>query len=193
MSVVGVVAKLPDKLWTSWLSRSGADLVIVAVVVSTHLLLAWRFDFPALLTGIPVDRRPGLYSAAAVVVSLTGTLASVTVAQYLSGRGERMTYLKQRFPGSLAKTWRAIFLGSVLAVALFLTAYAFDNRAVDWHIGTWLFEAGAVLAAFRFVRLAVLFGQLVELIVLDDTDPLAGPTFDLNPDFFEQPAPAGRR
>lgn len=193
MSRISGVTELPGKMWRGWLSRSGADLLIVPVLLGLHLLLTWAFEYPTLLGGIPVTDRPGLYSAAAVVVSLTGTLASVTVAQFLGGRGERMLYLKKRFPGSLAKTWRAIFLGSVVSVVLFLTAYGFDSRTTGWHIGTWLFEAGAILAALRFVRLAMLFGTLVEVIVLDDTDPLAGPSFEFNPDFFEEPkAAAGR-
>jgi hypothetical protein len=106
-----------------------------------------------------------------------------------------MAHLKRLFPGSLAKTWRAIFLGSVLAVTLFLAAYAFDNRdaASGLHGGTWLFEVGALLALLRFVRLAVLFGKLVELIVLDDTDPLPSTDFDLNPAFFDQPPTVARR
>lgn len=193
MGRISRVTKLPGTCWRKWLSRSGADLLIVPAVLALHVLLTWAIDYPTLLGGIPANSRPGLYGASAVVVSLTGTLASVTVAQFLSGRGERMLFLKKRFPGSLAKTWRAIFLGSVLSVVLFLTAYGFDSRTVGLHIGTWLFEAGALLAALRFIRLAMLFGTLVEVIVLDDTDPLAGPSFDLNSDFFDEPKAAANR
>jgi hypothetical protein len=189
MGALSTIKGLPDQLWRGWLSHSGVDLLVIPVVLGVHLVLAALWDAPALLDGIPVSSRPGLYGAAAVVVSLTGTLASVTVAQFLSGRGERMVDLKSKFPGSLARTWRGIFLGSVLAVTLFLTAYALDSRSADWHFGTWLFEAGALLAGLRFMRLTVLFGYVVELVVLDDTDPLRDTEFELNPDSFTQEAP----
>ncbi len=178
------LASKPAALRQGWLSHSGADLLLVAAVLVVHLLLAHFAGVAELLGGIPVERRPGLYSASAIVVSLTGTLASVTVAQYLSGKGDRMAHLKATFPGQLARTWKAIFLGSVTSVILFLVAYGLDSRESGLHVGTWAFEAGAVLAALRFVRLALLFGDLVEIIVLDDTDPLGEASFDLTPEFF---------
>lgn len=187
---VHAVAGLPGRIRRKWLSESRIDVPLVGFMIGVHIVLTVTVGIPSLLEGVPVGSRPGLYGAAAIVVSLTGTLASVTVAQYLSGRGERMAYLKSLHPKELARTWKGIFLGSVFSVFLFLSAYAVDLRAGGPHIGTWLFEAGALLALLRFVRLASLFGKLVELIVMDDTDPLAKASFDLSPEFFTG-TPAG--
>ncbi|MGW6025573.1 hypothetical protein [Streptomyces sp. NPDC055099] len=155
-----------------WLSRSGYDLATVIVIVAAHLGAHFLWSTPALLHSIPTEKRPSLYGATATVVSLTGTLASVTVAQYLTNRGDRVKELKRRHPENLARAWRGVFLGSVLATTLFLVAYAFDSRLKSNDLGSWLFEAGAILALARFVRLALLFGELIQLIVLDDTNPL---------------------
>ncbi|MEU5701403.1 hypothetical protein ACFFS2_01180 [Streptomyces aurantiacus] len=156
-----------------WLSRSGYDLAAVIFVIFVHLAAHFLWSTPVLLHSIPTEKRPSLYGATATVVSLTGTLASVTVAQYLTNRGDRVEELKRRHPENLARAWRGVFLGSVLATALFLVAYALDSRTKSDDLGSWLFEAGVMLALARFVRLALLFGELIQLIVLDDTNPLA--------------------
>jgi hypothetical protein len=156
-----------------WLSHSSLDFVLIALIFVTHLALHLTCSIPGLLEGVPTDKRPGLYGATATVVSLTGTLASVTVAQYLSNRGDRIKELKRLYPKTLARTWRGVFLGSVLATLLFLISYALDLRTKSSNVGSWIFELGALIAVFRFIRLAVLFGNIVELVVLDDTDPVA--------------------
>lgn len=178
-----------------WLSHSHVDIVFVILLVGSHGLLVWQRDWPVLLEGVAADRRPALYAAAALVISLTGTLVSVSVAQYLNGRGERVAALKRRHSRELGRTWRAVFVGSILAAVLFLAAYAADARygagaKTDGTVGVWLFEIGVVLALIRLVRLAALFGDLVDLIVLDDTDPMTEPDVALNHDFF---AGAARR
>jgi hypothetical protein len=155
-----------------WLSHSWVDLFIIVLVPSTHFALQLAWDFPDLLHTVPASRRPGLYGAASMVVSLAGTLASVTVVQYLSNRGDRMRELKRLYPRSLASTWRGVFIGSVSAAVLFLVAYALDSRDNANGLGVWIFEVGVVLALLRFIRLAILFGELIQIIVLDDTDPI---------------------
>lgn len=156
-----------------WISHGWIDLAIVAMVPTIHLSVHLIWGIPSLLHSVPAAKRPSLYGATATVVSLTGTLASVTVAQYLSNRGERMRELKRLYPKNLASTWRGVFLGSVCATSLFLTAYALDSRTKANELGIWFFEFGIILALLRFIRLALLFGDLVQLIVLDDTDPIA--------------------
>lgn len=190
-SVLRPVLWLKDQ----WLSHSRIDLPLVGLVVGSHGLLVLTRDWPVLLEGVPADRRPALYGVAALVISLTGTLVSVSVAQYLNGRGERVKALKARFPRELGRTWRAVFFGSILSTVLFLAAYGADARydagtaVEDATVGVWLFEVGVVLALVRLLRLAVLFGELVDLIVLDDTDPMADPDVVFNPDFFADVAP----
>jgi hypothetical protein len=173
MNVLSKIMHPFVRFGNQWLSRSGYDLTAVIFTLSAHLAAHIVWSTPALLHSIPLEKRPSLYGATATVVSLTGTLASVTVAQYLTNRGDRVKELKRRHPENLARAWRGVFLGSVLATALFLVAYALDSRTKSNDLGSWLFEAGAILALARFVRLALLFGELVQLIVLDDTNPLS--------------------
>ena len=166
------VTALPKRASARWLSHGWVDSALVLMILSTHVVLHLTCAVPALLEGIPVGKRPSLYGATATVVSLTGTLASVTVAQYLSNRGERIKELKRLYPKTLAKTWRGVFLGSVLATVLFLVSYALDSRTKSSNLGSWIYELGIIIAVLRFIRLAALFGNLIELIVLDDTDPV---------------------
>lgn len=191
-----------EQLANAWLTHSRVDLAIFVVLPGVHLGLVHLWSVPVLLQGVAADKRPGLYAAAAIVVSLTGTLASVSIAQYLNGKGQRVRLLKQRFPEQLGRTWKGVFLGSIFAAVLFLGAYAADVRytpatpataispgsaAVTGEtVGVWLFEFGVVLALLRLIRLAVLFGELIDLIVLDDVEPLeAEPVADVfNDDFF---------
>lgn len=167
-----------------WLSKSWVDLAMTAGLLVLHGALAARLDVPALLAGIPVPSRPGLYAASAIAVSLTGTLASVVVAQYLTGGSGRLKQLKSMHPAELTQTWRSLFLGSAFVIVLFLTAYAADSRTHGPYLGTWLFEAGALLIALRFARLSILFSKLVNLIVLDETDPIDAPDFGIDERFL---------
>lgn len=199
------------RLVNAWLTHSRVDLIVFVLVPGVHLALVHLWSVPVLLQGVAADKRPGLYGAAAIVVSLTGTLASVSIAQYLNGKGQRVRLLKQRFPEQLGRTWKGVFLGSIFAAVLFLAAYAADVRypgatpatsttaavpsVTGETVGLWLFEAGAVLALLGLVRLAVLFGELIDLIVLDDVEPLdAEPVADVfNDDFFTAEPPRSRR
>jgi hypothetical protein len=117
-----------EQLANAWLTHSRVDLAIFVVLPGVHLGLVHLWSVPVLLQGIAADKRPGLYAAAAIVVSLTGTLASVSIAQYLNGKGQRVRLLKQRFPEQLGRTWKGVFLGSIFAAVLFLGAYAADVR-----------------------------------------------------------------
>lgn len=182
-----------------WISRYWLDYALVAGVVGAHALAAWRLEVPALLGAIPLQNRPGLYTASALSISLAGTIASLAVGQFLNAKGTRARYLKTRHPDELAGTWKSIFYGSILATALILTAYGFDARYTTRtgqdtgsSIGSWLFEAAALLALLRLLRLVALFGDLVDIIVRDETTPLEAEPLDFNPAFFGDTKKAGR-
>ena len=177
--------------WRQWISRPWLDLACLIVVVGVHLILFKTGVANPMLNEIPLGNRPGLYGTTAFVVSLIGTLGSLSVGQYLGARGYRMRRLKEQFSGELARTWKGIFYGCIGASALLLAAYGYDSRYTNQtndtlgnSVGTWLFEAAVVLALLRLLRLVALFGQLVELMVMDETDSLDRPEIGLNPDFF---------
>jgi len=189
------IAGVPSNLYAIWLSRPGIDYFLCTAVLAVHLALVSQGEVGSLLNGIPVASRPGLYGACAVVVSLTGTLASVSVAQYLNARGDRMRYLKSRFSGELGKTWRSVFFGSILVVAAILVAYAIDSNPNGRKIGSWIFEFAILLALLRLIRLSRIFGGIVDVLVADETDALPEVAdVDLG-DFLPDvtPKPANRR
>lgn len=192
-----MVAKLQAMLrWPRdwWLSHHHLDLLIVALLIVGHRTLVWRFDLPVPLGSVPLKNRPGLYSASALAISLSGTIASLAVGQFLGAKGTRARYLKTRHPDELAGTWRAIFYGSILAAGLILMAYGLDARYTDKtagdlgpSLGAWIFEAAAVLALLRLIRLVTLFGDLVDIIVRDEVEPIGGDPVEFTDDFFAEP------
>jgi hypothetical protein len=191
----GKIGGLAAAGYRQWISRIAIDPFLVAAVLGGHALLVWRGWAPSLLNGIEVSTRPSLYAASAIVLSLTGTLGSLSVAQYLQARGDRARELKRRHPGVLATSWKIIFSCTILGSVLFLTAFRLDaayvpvakRPLVEGSTGEWFFEAGVLIALTAVVRLVALFSELVDLIVLDDTDPLSSP-FEINPAMFEKPA-----
>lgn len=184
------IASFPGWLHTQWISRPVIDFVGIVVLVSAHAVLVVKDQAPSLMSGTPISSRPALYGAAAIVLSLTGTLGSVSVAQYLQARGVRAKALKGRHAQALGRSWKLIFGSTIVGSLLFLVAYRADLRAPATASGSsageWLFELGALIAVAALGRLFALFGQVVDLIVLDDTDPLAG-VVDINPAMFEPP------
>lgn len=177
------MTRLVARAWSSWLSHVGADWWITVTVVGGHVAAANFLDVPSLLDGVPLGDRPSLYTATALVVTLTGTLGSTAVGQYMSGRGDRMAHLKRLFPGQLARTWQAVFLGSFLSAGMLVAAYVMDARTPPPHVGAWLFEAAILLTALRYVRLSMLFASVIELSARDDADPLEH-AIELTPDLF---------
>ena len=187
------VVGLPGWLHTQWMSRPLIDPIIIAALVGVHSVLVAKDRVPSLLEGTPISARPSLYGAAAIVLSLTGTLGSVSVAQYLQARGVRARALKGRHAAALGRSWKLIFGSTIAGSLLFLIAYRADLRAPTKASGSsageWFFEIGALIAIAAVGRLFALFGQVVDLIVLDDTDPLAS-VVEINPVMFEPPTPA---
>ena len=186
MSSWGSAATWPFR---QWISRLWLDPVLVGMLVGGHALLVWKRDWPGLMDGVAVSSRPMFYGASAFVLSLIGTIGSLSVAQYLSAKGDRAKELKQQHPDVLGRSWKVIFGATLTGSVLFLSAYRADmagGKSTHGSIGAWLFEIGAVLVLVAVARLFALFSQLVDLIVLDETDPLKF-DFDLNPDFFSDP------
>lgn len=174
LSVVhGNLVEMVGSLEGWWLSNRWVDALIVGGVSGGHFLAVRFRDWPTLLDGIDPVRRTALYGACAVVVSLTGTLASISVGQYLSGKGDRVVALKENFGPELGRVWRGAFLGSGSAAILFLIAFGLDSRPAAGNAGIWVFEVGALVAVMGLLRLALLFGRIVGLVVLDDVAPLA--------------------
>jgi hypothetical protein len=167
-----------------WIGRPGLDSWVPIIVTTVHWVLYRLVQTPPLLESLDRTSRPALYGASALVVSLTGTLASLTVGQYLGASGDRVQSLKKHFPDVLGRTWRGAYLRSGLAAVLLLTAYALDNRRAGGTVGMWVFEIAALLAIFCFVRLAILFGRVITVVVLDDIAPLTPSTQGINMQAF---------
>jgi hypothetical protein len=197
--IVREVVGAPAWGFTQWVSRLWLDPLILVVIVGGHALLVARWpSTPTLLEGTAASTRPALYGASAIVLSLIGTLGSVSVAQYLQARGDRARELKRRHPGVLGRSWKVIFGSTLAGSILFLVAYRLDlpymapgaKPTTGTTAGEWVYEAGSLIALLALLRLVALFGQLVDLIVLDDTEPLS-PELEINPDFFSD-APSHR-
>jgi hypothetical protein len=183
----------PVYLVTTFSPRLWLDPVVVVLLVAGHCFTAAKWGWPTLLEGVALSSRPALYSAAAIVLALTGTLGSVSVAQYLQARGERAKELKRRHPGELGNSWKSIFGSTVLGSLFFLMALRLDSSAgarpafgSSGTAGEWVFEIGALVALVALARLFFLFGQLIDLIVLDDTDPLPDEEDGIDDDFFAE-------
>jgi hypothetical protein len=161
------VWRWPADVWTK---HPVADVLIAGLLVLVHWLVARKLGVGPFLDAIPSAQRPALYGACAIVVSLTGTLASVTVAQYLTGKGDRMRILKRSHGARIGSTWRAVFRGSFLVASMLLAAYALDSRPSPSNIGMWIFEAAALLAVVRFLRLSYFFGGVVDVLARDSID-----------------------
>lgn len=186
------ITTFPGWIYSQWLSRPLIDPIGIVLLVGVHAALVKKDWAPSLMAGTPISSRPALYGAAAIVLSLTGTLGSVSVAQYLQARGERAKALKGLHAEALGRSWKLIFGSTIVGSLLFLIAYRTDLRPPTTETGSsageWFFEIGVLIAIAAVGRLFALFGQVVDLIVLDDTDPL-GRMADINPAMFAAPKP----
>jgi hypothetical protein len=179
-----IISDMGHRLTDKWLSWPSLDTILPVLILTTHWIFYRTDRLDPLLVSIPRDQRPGFYAASAIVVSLIGTLASLGVGQYLSGRGDRVSALKRAFPRVLARTWLDALLGTGVAAGFFLLAYALDSRTVAGTIGMWAFEFGGLLAVTRFMRLALLFGKIINLVVQDDVRPLEPTVQDIDMSLF---------
>ena len=171
-----------------WISQHWLDYALVVALVGTP----WR-------TGASTWLRCSGRSAAEPA-RLVRRLRSV----HLTGRHDRQpgrravpereghppATSKTRHPDELSGTWKSIFYGSILAAALILTANTGQDTGSG--VGSWLYETAALLALLRLLRLVALFGDLVDIIVRDETTPLEHEPLDLNPAFFEEATVADR-
>lgn len=158
-----------------WIDHRWLDAAVTLTIVGVYTLVTHhfgRFDVLAWLT--PGDRR-AMYSAFAVVVSLTGAMGGVAVSQLGSAKGERVLALKRHGGRELAKNWRSTYLGAFSCAMLALLALALDGSipAAQGHnafVGRMCFDVAVVLASMKFLRLSVLFQPLIIATVLDDTE-----------------------
>lgn len=167
-----------------WLGARWIDLTLPLVVVLAHLAALTIWGDPRLLLEIPATKRVGLYSSTAIVISLTGTLASLSVGQYLNGRGDRVMALKRVVGPALANVWRGTFLGSAGAAVLILVALGLDsvNNPSMW--GPMVYEFAALVGLLTFLRLVLLFSRVIGLVVQDDVDPVVSKPHELDTSRF---------
>ncbi|GAB77860.1 hypothetical protein SAMN05421595_0372 [Austwickia chelonae] len=185
MTSRGRAAAIAATVENWWLSKSKADVPVLLMILALLAVSHNVWGVSLLLGEVPPEKRVSLYTAWAVVISLTGTLASVSIGQYVSGRGDRVMLLKKVYGSELSRIWRGTFLGSGLAALLFLIAAVLDARStVDSYAGIWVFIAAALLAVLKFFRLALLFSRVIGLIVTDDVSPLSPTPIAIDKSYF---------
>lgn len=164
-----------------WIDHRWTDLLIAGFVVGIHALVVWRTGrFDVLSWSEAADRR-GVYSAFAVVVSLTGALSGVAVSQLGSAKGPRAKALKRDVGKDLARSWRSIYVGSMGAALLAIIALMLDStKAIpagqspvghNALVAQWIFEFAIVYATMRFTRLTAIFEPMISAFAKDDVDP----------------------
>lgn len=156
-----------DRLRNLWIDRLWSDLAIVAVIVLIHAVLVVVLPVTDILgNALAADRR-ATYSAAAVVVSLLGSLSSVAISQLGSAKGARATALKTQAAETLARNWRSIFRAGMLSAVLAIVALLMDPSRVTSGVVPvvvrWVFEAGVLFALVKFMRLSALFYEVITL------------------------------
>lgn len=155
-----------------WLNARWLDLLIPLAVVILHGIALKVWGDPKVILEIPAAKRVSLYSSSAMVISLTGTLGSLSVGQYLSGRGDRVMALKRALGPAVGNVWRTTFLGSAGAAVMVLIAIGLDSVKSPGIWGPLLFEFAALVGLLTFLRLVLLFSRVIGLVVQDDVDPI---------------------
>lgn len=178
-----------SKVYDWWIDRRWADIVVSCLVVGSYGFIVWktgRFDVLSWLA--PGDRR-GLYSAFAVVVSLTGALSGVAVSQLAAAKGPRAKALKQQGGAELAKTWRSIYAGAMGSALLALVALGLDSTTQipighNAVVAKWSFLFGLSVGILKFARLTAIFQPVISMTVRDDVEPAEedapAPTLDID-------------
>lgn len=164
-----------------WIDQRWTDLLVATIVVGVHGAVVWRTGRFDLLNWVDASDRRGVYSAFAVVVSLTGALSGVAVSQLGSAKGPRAKALKRDVGRDLARSWRSIYVGSMGAALLALVALALDStKAIpagqtpvgyNATVAQWTFEFAVVFAIVRFARLTTIFEPMISALAKDDIDP----------------------
>lgn len=185
------------RLYDWWIDHRWADLAAAILIAGGYGLVVWRtgrFDVLAWL--LPGDRR-SLYSAFAVVISLTGAMSSVAVSQLASAKGPRAMALKKGAGDDLAKSWRSIYVGAMGAALLAVLALALDStqqpQALGYNavVARWAFLMGLSLGIMKFSRLTALFQPVITSSVKDDAESdevEEAPALELNMTSFEEAA-----
>jgi hypothetical protein len=156
-----------DRVRNLWIDRLWSDLAIVAVIVLIHAILVVVLPVTDILGNALASDRRATYSAAAVVVSLLGSLSSVAISQLGSAKGARATALKTQAAETLARNWRSIFRSGMLSAVLAIVALLMDPSRVTSGVMPvvvrWVFEAGVIFALVKFMRLSALFYEVITL------------------------------
>jgi hypothetical protein len=138
-----------DRVRNLWIDRLWSDLAIVAVIVLIHAILVVVLPVTDILGNALASDRRATYSAAAVVVSLLGSLSSVAISQLGS------------------RNWRSIFRSGMLSAVLAIVALLMDPSRVTSGVMPvvvrWVFEAGVIFALVKFMRLSALFYEVITL------------------------------
>lgn len=179
-----------------WISHRWSDLGISTIAVGVYGAAIWYWGRYDVLSWLSAADRRGLYSAFAVVVSLTGALSGVAVAQLASAKGPRAMALKKAAGDELAKSWRSIYAGAMGAALLAVLALALDASQPSpvGHnalVARWAFLFGLALGVVKFSRLTALFQPVITASVKDDSesdDVEEAPAPQLNTASFEQAA-----
>ncbi|MCC3275427.1 hypothetical protein LJ753_06030 [Arthrobacter sp. zg-Y20] len=153
-----------------WIDAFAACLILVGHVAL--VLTTSGFDF---LGYASTAERRGLYSSAAIVVSLLGAFSGVVIGQAAAGKGDRMKMLKKAGGKPLADNWRSIYLAAITAAAASLAAMAIDVEKPGVAVGAvliirWVFEVALLYTVLKFLRLVVLFHPIIESSSLDDSE-----------------------
>lgn len=158
-----------------WIDHRWTDLAIAAVVVGIHGIVVWRTGRYDLLSWVEASDRRGAYSAFAVVVSLTGAFGGVAISQLGSAKGPRAKALKKQVGTDLARSWRAIYVGSLGAALIAILALLLDSTTPgpghNTAVARWAFEFAVAFAVMRFARVAALFEPMITAFAKDDADP----------------------
>lgn len=168
----------------AWIDRLWVDVFATTVLLVAHYaLVATTGRFDVLAWATPPDRR-GAYAAAAVVISLVGSLSGITLGQLGSASGPRAVALKRYGGPQLARNWRSIFQSAMLAALLAVAALLLDPSSpvpgseVRSTVARWAFEFGVVLVTVKFARLTSLFHAVLSATAADSGESAEEPTVE---------------
>jgi len=165
---------LVERIREAWINHLSSDLLIAAGIIVVHGVLVLLSGAGDLLgDASPSDRR-GVYTSAAIVVSLLASFTGVAIGQLGSAKGSRAKALKSGAPLELARNWTSIFrwglFAALLAVFGLLVDPSTHTDAVLPVVARWLFEAGLVTAVIKFLRAGSLFRDVMEITSRDAID-----------------------
>jgi hypothetical protein len=160
-----------DRLRESWINHLWLDGAIALVLVGIHLVVvAWLQVGDILGDAAPTDRR-GVYSSAAVVVSLLASFSGIAIGQLGSAKGSRAVALKSQVAKDLASNWSSIFRAGLVAAVVAVAALLLDPSSQTTSsvpvVARWAFELALVTSVVKFLRASALFRDVMQITALD--------------------------